>query len=198
MGITLKSMPTIKRPGFTLIELLVTIAVLTILATAVLIAINPAKRQGQTRDKVRQHDLNLLYRAIETYKASETTYPNTGGSLWTYCNPPWAIQKTLTGANGYVPNLAPDYLKELPTDPKRKTNLGSIVNSKETGSTTDPLGTYCYYYISNSTGTEFKVGAICAAEDEPAPPGHTFYKGNNGWSCGDLNYAKFSAGGSTL
>lgn len=188
------------KPGFTLVELLVAISILVIVAGIGLLIINPVKLQRETRDKIRKNDLATMARAIEAYKAAEGSYPNTGGILWTHCSGiPWAAGKGLSGSDGYIPNLAPDYLKELPRDPKRGASGADMPNPKEVGiPPTDPKGTYCYYYISNVAGTEFKIAAICAAEEEAAPAGTDFYRGPNGWSCGDLSYAKFSAGGGSL
>src|SRR3990167_2861309 len=53
--------------GFTLIELLIVIAVLGILAAAVLVAVNPAKRTRQARDAARKNDIGSLATAIQAY-----------------------------------------------------------------------------------------------------------------------------------
>ena len=53
--------------GFTLIELLIVIAILGILAAAVLVAINPAKRTKQARDAGRKNDIGSLATEIQAY-----------------------------------------------------------------------------------------------------------------------------------
>ena len=53
--------------GFTLIELLIVIAILGILAAAVLVAVNPAKRQRQARDSARKNDIGQLATALQAY-----------------------------------------------------------------------------------------------------------------------------------
>lgn len=60
--------------GFTLIELLIVIAILGILAAAVLVAINPTKRQNQAKDSNTQSDIASLATALQAYY----TAPGTG------------------------------------------------------------------------------------------------------------------------
>ena len=65
------------KRGFTLIELLIVIAILGILAAAVLVAINPAKRQNQARDTKTQNDISQVSSALQAYFTSEGgTYPD--------------------------------------------------------------------------------------------------------------------------
>ena len=91
----IKSVP-IKLKGFTLIELLVVIAILGILAAAVLVAINPAKRQRQAQDAKRKNDIGALATEVQGY----------------YTSP---------GAGTYPVNLdvltTDQYLKQMPYDP---------------------------------------------------------------------------------
>jgi len=56
-----------KLFGFTLIELLIVIAILGILAAAVLVAVNPAKRQRQARDSARKNDIGQMATALQAY-----------------------------------------------------------------------------------------------------------------------------------
>lgn len=53
--------------GFTLIELLIVIAILGILAAAVLVAVNPAKRQRQARDTQTKSDIAQIATAFQAY-----------------------------------------------------------------------------------------------------------------------------------
>ncbi|MEK7479015.1 MAG: type II secretion system protein [Patescibacteria group bacterium] len=55
--------------GFTLIELLVVIAILAVLATAVVLIINPAELIRQGRDSTRLSDLDSLNTALSLYLA---------------------------------------------------------------------------------------------------------------------------------
>ncbi len=70
-----------KKRGFTLIELLIVIAIMGILAAAVLVAINPLKRQQQARDAARKSDVGQLASALQAYSTSpgNGTYPTASG-----------------------------------------------------------------------------------------------------------------------
>jgi len=51
--------------GFTLIEILIVVGIITLLATAVVVVLNPAKRFEDARDKQREIHLQTIYNAIE-------------------------------------------------------------------------------------------------------------------------------------
>jgi prepilin-type N-terminal cleavage/methylation domain-containing protein len=71
--------------GFTLIELLVVIAILAVLATAVLLVINPAELIRQGRDSTRISDLAALNSAVSLYLADVAT-PGLGGAGGALCS----------------------------------------------------------------------------------------------------------------
>ncbi len=56
-----------KTKGFTLIELLVVIAIVAVLATAVVVILNPAQLVRQGRDSTRISDLSAIHSALALY-----------------------------------------------------------------------------------------------------------------------------------
>jgi len=69
------------QKGFTLIELLIVIAILAILATVVLLVINPVQMFAQARDSQRINDLGTLSHATALYLTTVTSpdLDGTGG-----------------------------------------------------------------------------------------------------------------------
>ena len=59
--------------GFTLIELLIVIAILAILATTVVLVLNPAQILAETRDGQRLNDMGTLQSAISLYLANSSS-----------------------------------------------------------------------------------------------------------------------------
>lgn len=88
-----------KLKGFTLIELLIVIAILGILAAAVLIAINPTKRQNQAKDANIKSDIGSIALAMQSY------YTNPGNGQYP------------TEAQGLAILVTNQDLKSLPTPP---------------------------------------------------------------------------------
>jgi type IV pilus assembly protein PilA len=67
---------TIKKSGFTLIELLIVIAVMSILASVVFVALNPLARFQDSRNTRRRTDVATILNAIKLYETD-----NDGESL---------------------------------------------------------------------------------------------------------------------
>ncbi|PIT92616.1 MAG: hypothetical protein COU08_01305 [Candidatus Harrisonbacteria bacterium CG10_big_fil_rev_8_21_14_0_10_42_17] len=71
----------IQRKGFTLIELLIVIGILAILATTVVLVLNPAQILQESRDTQRISDLGAVNSAIGLYLATVSNPTFGGGSL---------------------------------------------------------------------------------------------------------------------
>ncbi len=67
-----------QTKGFTLIELLIVIGIIAILATAVLLVINPAQILAETRDTQRLNDLDVVRSAINLYSINVVNPTFTG------------------------------------------------------------------------------------------------------------------------
>jgi len=147
----------LKVRGFTLIELLIVIAILAILATVVLLVINPVQMFAQARDSQRIYDLNTLSNATALYLttvvspdlsgsgafACGTTYgASVTGATTEYFTAADTIWTSFTGAidgTGWVPVDYADItggspLSALPKDP-----------------TNTVASTYYYTYSCNNT-----------------------------------------------
>lgn len=73
VGYLIINMTTPK--GFTLIELLIVIGIIALLATVIVIVLNPAQLLGQARDSQRISDLDTLRSALALYLATASGNP---------------------------------------------------------------------------------------------------------------------------
>ena len=122
-----------KQRSFTLIELLVVIAIIGILAAIALPSL--ANVRAKARDARRLADLDQLAKAVELYFSDNNQYPIwTSGCLETPGNP------LITGTTSSPAFFTDKYMKTIPKDP--------LPNK------------YCYYYKSDATGGNLKMGLI--------------------------------------
>lgn len=118
--------PGSPRKGFTIIELLVVIAIIGLLASIILASLNSARKRA--RDARRYADLAQIANALEMYYDDHNSYPVTTPVpasyqsiitstviYWSVC--PGGGSRDTQGPNGYIPDLAPQYIPQLPTDP---------------------------------------------------------------------------------
>jgi len=64
-----------KRPGLTLIELLLVVGILAILASIVIIALNPPSGMPESRDVQRHKDVRDILNAVYLYAADKDELP---------------------------------------------------------------------------------------------------------------------------
>jgi prepilin-type N-terminal cleavage/methylation domain-containing protein len=62
-----KTVQTTIQKGFTLIEVLLVVAIISILAGIVIIAVNPNKQLGDTKNAQRRADVNTIINAVYQY-----------------------------------------------------------------------------------------------------------------------------------
>lgn len=156
-----------KRRAFTLVELLVVIAIVGLLSTVAVVATNASRINA--RNAKRKADLIQISKALDLYFADNGSYPSTGGAWWAACATGCSfVVKDTSGANGWIPNLAPAYMAILPTDPRAGQPNPS---SAQVGCRTGGLDAT---YIYRSDGRDYKVGAHCTPEGTMLPT-DTFY-----------------------
>ncbi len=117
-----------RRSGFTLIEILLVVAAIAILAGIVILAINPSKQLGDTRNAQRKADVNTILNAVYQYAIDHNgTLPSgittssqeicVGGTATTTCT-----GASLTPLNELV--WSETYLVSIPLDPQATTTDG--------------------------------------------------------------------------
>jgi prepilin-type N-terminal cleavage/methylation domain-containing protein len=134
--------------GFTLIELLIVIAIIVILAAAVFVALNPAKRFADARDSRRSSDVTNIIAALKTSQVDNggsyiaSVAAMTAGAAYTVGT---AAVGCDTGCTGQTTAAACVDLTALQT----AGYLGSVPMDPTSGSAekTD------YYLIRNASGT---------------------------------------------
>jgi prepilin-type N-terminal cleavage/methylation domain-containing protein len=153
--------------GFTLIELLIVIAILAILATVVLLVINPVQMFAQARDSQRIYDLNTLSNATALY-ITTVTGPDLDvtGTCITNC---WDTVATASGSCGgrhsttgeiAVPAL-PRLVNGAGWVPVDFTDIsgGSPISSLPIDPTNTSVNNYFYSYSCDNTSKWFEFDA---------------------------------------
>lgn len=138
---------SVIKKGFTLIEILVVIGMIAILATIVIIAINPSRQFKQGRDTQRLSNVNAILNAIGQRAADNTgNFSGLVGGTTQSC-PAIATGTTLSIYNGSVGSasgaidlscLTPTYLPSFPSDPSVTpgNDTGYTINVDSNGRTT--------------------------------------------------------------
>ncbi len=101
-----------KNRAFTLIELLVVIAIIGLLATVVTTSLSKAR--SKALDTKRIAEVRELQKAIEMYYDDHGSYPctNSGDPTTLY------IDKNVAASSCLRRDLVPEYISQLPIDPK--------------------------------------------------------------------------------
>ncbi len=108
------------KSGFTLIEILVVIGIIAILATIVLVAVNPSRQFAQARNTQRLSNVQTILNAV-----SQNIADNKGKFI---CQGIGTLPSTGTPINSLGLNIrnciVPAYVTEIPVDPA----VGSYTN----------------------------------------------------------------------
>lgn len=149
----------INRRAFTIIELLVVIGIISILAIALLVTLNPASGQQQTRDTKRMKDASTLQAIVEAYifdggdAICTSICDSDDGSITTDAETLPANTQQCSGTNWLDNADLCDYAQSIPADPINDPLTGTCAISD---AATDPTCPLVYYF--GMTGTNYEIG----------------------------------------
>lgn len=149
------------KKGFTLLELIIVVAVISLLAAATFVAVDPAKRIGNARNAQRWADITSIADAFMNYTADNSgTYVTTTVNGTTY-----QIQNVRSGASSAGTCTAS-------TTATTFVSLFGLVDSGYVGTiNNDPSGadnnSTDYYFMKDANGT-VTVGACTTYDNNSA------------------------------
>lgn len=141
-----------RQKGFTLIELLIVIGIIAFLASAIFIAVDPAKRFAEARNARRWTDVSSILEAVLEYAvdnggtlpAGIDNVPGTSQVLGTNasgCNTGCTAKTTVDACLDLSGSLVDQYLAAIPKDPLTGTDG------------------FTDYYLNKSAKGRIEVGA---------------------------------------
>jgi len=103
-----------KKRGFTLLEILLVIAAIGIIASIVIVSINPLRQIGKARNASRYANINTIQKALDQYNINNGRYPSgITGSYQEIC-----VDGNTTNCIDLESDLVPTYIAEIPKDPE--------------------------------------------------------------------------------
>ncbi len=158
----MRKMFKFAKKGFTLIELLVVIAVLGILASVVLVAINPSERIKEANDSGVKNDVGQVATAVESY------YTTNSGSYS-------GLTMSTLVSQGFLKQQVSDVTLDVGT---YQTIVYGELDAKSTGCTSTGYWTYYSgdgqtYLCCDTAPSVGTAGAFVFADSEDSPGGGT-------------------------
>jgi len=145
-----------NKKGFTIIELLIVIAIIGLLATISIVALNGARQKG--RDAKRVGDIRQVQTALELYFNDQNSYPVVASSL--VLGSGNAAKLCDTGFVAAATTCTRTYMGIVPANP---TPNGSAYTYTSTGAGTSTAYTVTFT-LEDSTGS-YSAGIHTASQD---------------------------------
>ena len=156
LNITMKT--STKLRGFTLIEVLIVIGIIAILATIVLVAVNPTRQFKLARDSQRTSNVNAILNAVHQNISEHKGVFVCGGNPKDLPTIPRIIKSSLIApdSEGDIAScLVPDYISALPFDP--------MISGAHYTDATDYNTGYIIYRDNNSRITASSSGELTSS-----------------------------------
>ncbi len=145
-----------NKKGFTIIELLIVIAIIGLLATISMVALNGARQKS--RDAKRLADIRQIQTALELYFNDNNNYPANSGSVLGTSSSAWALCNS-----GFVPvaNIGTCSKVYMGTIPQNPTPNGSSYTYSSDGAS----GTYTLTFSLEEATGSYSAGSHTATQN---------------------------------